>query len=297
MTPDDPIEINPPPVPEPSGAEVSAQTAREPTTDSAAVSSDGAAAADSPALVKTTAKPADAKSDSAKPPVKPATVKAPAPPPAPFVPHPSMPISMINSPERDANAARPADGRFSGELEEDFETALAAVKMAPRKRSLAAMLICSIAMLMGRSRAAAYERVRRAVAFDGFRTNLHDEKLERDRRYGTVYNVTEELNAYLVRLEMPRRMPNSSLRRTWNLPEEMPDYDYSLSLRDGVLAIRASVPGEARRRLSYVSPSFPADFLTRMEFARPVGGFSHRLRDKVLEIIVFKRDETFRSAA
>src|SRR5262252_4044391 len=30
-------------------------------------------------------------------------------------------------------------------------------------------------------------KVERKVAFDGFQTNLHDEKLERDRRYGTVY--------------------------------------------------------------------------------------------------------------
>lgn len=238
-------------------------------------------------------KPAAAKPAAAKPAPAP---KAAPPPPEPYVPKPSMPVSMIASPG-EAKPRPAGTSRFPGELEADFETALRMVTMAPSSRSIGARLSDAIARLIGRRGAADYARVRRVVAFDGFRTNLHDEKLERDRRYGTVYTVNEEVNAYLVRLEMPRRMPNSSLRRTWNLPDEMPDYDYSLNLRDGVLAIRAGVPNEACRRLSYVSPSFPADFLTRIEFGKPVSGFQHRLRNKVLEIIVFKRDENFRSAA
>ncbi|HVA78397.1 MAG TPA: 4Fe-4S dicluster domain-containing protein, partial [Candidatus Binataceae bacterium] len=68
----------------------------------------------------------------------------------------------------------------------------------------------------------------RKVAFDGFETDIHDDKTERDRRYGTVYTVREYANAYLVRLEMPRKMPASSLKRIWNLPDQMPDYDYNL---------------------------------------------------------------------
>lgn len=129
---------------------------------------------------------------------------------------------------------------------------------------------------------------RRAVAFDGFRSSLHDDKIERDRRYGTVYTVIEHANGYLVRLEMPRRIPSSSLKRLWNLPDEMPDYDYNITLGDAVLSINASVRGEALRRLSYISSAFPADFVTRIEFSKPVSSFKHRLRDKALEIIVFK---------
>jgi ferredoxin len=128
----------------------------------------------------------------------------------------------------------------------------------------------------------------RKVSFDGFRSDQHDEKLERDRRYGTVYTVMEQANAYLVRLEMPRRIPASSLKRLWNLPDEMPDYDFNLALQDGVLKISASVRGEALRRLSGISSAFPADFLTPIEFEKPVATFKHRMRDKVLEVIVFK---------
>ncbi len=131
-------------------------------------------------------------------------------------------------------------------------------------------------------------RTVRKVGFDGYMVDTYGEKVERDRRYGTVYTVSEHANAYLVRLEMPRKLPPSSLKRLWNLPDEMPDYEYSLALTDGVLTLTASVRGEAIRRLCHVSPSFPADFLTRIEFDKPVRGFCHRLRNKVLEIVVLK---------
>lgn len=132
------------------------------------------------------------------------------------------------------------------------------------------------------------KHVTRKVAFEGYSVNIHDEKTERDRRYGTVYTVDEYSNAYLVRLEMPRKIPASSLKRLWNLPNEMPDYDYNIALADGVLQVSASVRGDALRRLSYVSSSFPADFVTRITFGKQVNSFKHRLRDKVLETVVMK---------
>jgi hypothetical protein len=133
-------------------------------------------------------------------------------------------------------------------------------------------------------------RTERRVAFDGFEGTMHEDKTERDRRYGTVYTVAEYANAYLVRLEMPRKLPRSSLKELWNLPDEMPDYDYNIVLGDNVLAVNASVRGETIRRLSYVSSAFPADFATRIEFGKPVGAFKHRMRDKVLEVVVLKAE-------
>jgi ferredoxin len=142
------------------------------------------------------------------------------------------------------------------------------------------------------------KRVERKIAFDGFSVDLYDEKLERDRRYGTVYTVNEYANAYLVRLEMPRKLPPSSLKRLWNLPDELPDYDYSIALGDGVLTINASVRGDALRRVTYVSPAFPPDFMTRIDFDKPVASFKHRLRSKVLEVIVLKGEPSeFQRAA
>ncbi len=133
-------------------------------------------------------------------------------------------------------------------------------------------------------------RTERKVAFDGFEGAMHEDKTERDRRYGTVYTAAEYANAYLVRLEMPRKLPLSSLKRLWDLPDEMPDYDYNIMLGDNVLAVNASVRGETLRRLSYVSPAFPADFTTRIEFGKPVVAFKHRMRDKLLEVVVLKAE-------
>ena len=67
----------------------------------------------------------------------------------------------------------------------------------------------------------------------------------------------------------------------------MPDYDQHRA-HDNVLTINASVRGEAIRRLSYVSSAFPSDFMTRIEFGKQVATFKHRLRDKVMDIIVLK---------
>ena len=181
--------------------------------------------------------------------------------------------------------------RFAGETEGDFESALGRVKPggpAGQRRSHRSIWGSLVRLVrLDKLRGPAL-RQDRHVGFDGFVNPMHDEKIERDRRYGTVYTVVERVNAYLVRIEMPRRIPASSLKQLWKLPDEMPDYDYTITLHEGVLAVRAGVRGDAMRRLSYVSASFPSDFLTRIEFDQPVTSFKHRLRDKVLEIVVFK---------
>lgn len=187
-----------------------------------------------------------------------------------------------------------SDRQFAGEMNCSFEAALAMVepKSARRKGGtrpgLARRVLQSLRILKPQR---ADDSIHRHVAFDGFTSVLHEEKVERDRRYGNVYTVDERPNAYLVRIEMPRRVPSSSLKDIWNIPDEMPDYDYSLALHDNVLAVRAGVPGETMRRLSYISASFPADFLTRIRFECPVSSFKHRLHEKVVEAVVFKTAE------
>jgi hypothetical protein len=206
----------------------------------------------------------------------------------PFIPKPSLPVTMIGRP--DANLIGESPHRFfPGEIEGNFDEALTNLLRPPRRRLLSRLIYTVMRRLSSDYRKQLPEMTARTVAFDGFRTSLYEEKLERDRRYGTVYTVSEERDGFVIRLEMPRCLPNSALKNTWNLPDEMPDYDYMLMLDDNVLSIRAGVRGEAYRRLSYVSPSFPSDFLTRIEFPTEVAGFKHRLRNKLLEIIVYKQ--------
>jgi hypothetical protein len=197
----------------------------------------------------------------------------------------SGPLTMLTRP-----STLPIDGhvadRFQGELEEPFDSVARRVAL-PVPRGLIDRLR---SILPGYTSGAPH----RTVAFDGFRTDLYDDKLERDRRYGTVYSVDERENAYLVTLEMPRQLPESSLQELWGL-SEMPDYVYSLHLEPSALSIRAGLPRESFRRLSYVSASFPSDFLTRIEFRRRVSGFVHRLRNKNLEVIVLTASNSHRA--
>ena len=217
---------------------------------------------------------------------KPVATK-PATPPPRFEPQPSLPVSMIVKPHSTADVN--GSSLFPGELSESFETAISRVQFLRSRNSWARRVLRHIRKLMWDSKTPEPVEIQRLVAFDGFYNDMFEDKRERDRRYGTVYSVGEEANAFLVRLELPRRMPTSSLKTTWELPDVMPDYVCNLELADNVLSIRAGLPDESRRRVSYVSPSFPSDFQTRIVFDAPVEGFKHRLSDKVLEIIVFKK--------
>jgi len=128
------------------------------------------------------------------------------------------------------------------------------------------------------------------VGFDGFYggQDHFDEKLERDRRYGSIYRVVDRDDAYILRLEFPRRLPPSSLADELRLPSEMPDYDYELSLRDGSFVVHGRVVDPQVRKLTGVAPAFPPEFTTRVPLRDPVSGFRHRYRDKTLEVILPK---------
>jgi ferredoxin len=127
------------------------------------------------------------------------------------------------------------------------------------------------------------------MAFEGYYTQEFDEKTERARRYGEVFTIEEMGNAYLVRIEMPRRVPVSAAKREMGIGDEMPDYDYDLSLRNGYLVIKGKVSDPQIRKLAAISPAFPPDFTKQIEFKSPVANFRHRYRDKTLEVVTFKR--------
>jgi ferredoxin len=122
------------------------------------------------------------------------------------------------------------------------------------------------------------------VAFDGFYDRRFDDKTDRERRYGEVYRVDDLSGGYLLRLEFPQQVPASSLAEELGLTDQMPDYDYDIALHNGHLVIRGSVTDPRARKLTAVAAAFPPEFTTRVPLARPVIGFRHRYRDKVLEV-------------
>jgi ferredoxin len=128
-----------------------------------------------------------------------------------------------------------------------------------------------------------------SIAIDGFHGGGFEDKLERERRYGEVYSLQEKGNGYLLRLEFPRAVPKSALKEELRIPDEMPGYDYDLSLRNGFFVVKGRVPDQNVRKLAAVSPAFPPDFTTNVELPGPVKTFKHRIRDRVLEVVLLKR--------
>jgi ferredoxin len=122
------------------------------------------------------------------------------------------------------------------------------------------------------------------VGFDGFYGRRFDDKTERERRYGEVYRIEDLSGGYVVRLEFPSRLPATSLIDDLGLAGDMPDYDYDISLSNGHLVVRGMVIDPRARKLTAVAAAFPPAFTTRVALGRPVLGFRHRYRDKVLEI-------------
>ena len=128
-----------------------------------------------------------------------------------------------------------------------------------------------------------------AVPVDGFHNNAFEDKVERERRYGEVYSLEEQGGGFLLRVEFPRRVPQSATKDQLGIPDEMPDYDYDLSFRNGYFVVKGRVADKKLRKLAAFSPAFPPDFTTHVELPKPVNAFKHRLRDKTLEVVLLNR--------
>lgn len=129
---------------------------------------------------------------------------------------------------------------------------------------------------------------RSSVPVDGFYGKGFVEKLERERRYGNVYTIEDWGNAYFLRLEFPRRVPEIGIPLRSGLPDEMPDYDYDLVLRDGQFIVKGRCADAGVRRLASNVGAFPMEFVTTIPLPETVEGFAQRRRDKVLEVLLLK---------
>jgi len=124
---------------------------------------------------------------------------------------------------------------------------------------------------------------------DGFHGGDFEDKQERERRYGEVYTLTEQGNALLLRLEFPRRVPHSAMKDELGVSDDMPDYDYDLSVQEGYFVVAGHVDDPNVRKIAAVSPAFPPDFTARVKLPGPIAGFKHRFVGKTLEVVLVKR--------
>jgi hypothetical protein len=129
------------------------------------------------------------------------------------------------------------------------------------------------------------------IPVDGFYSKGFVEKLERERRYGNVYTVEDRGDALLLRLEFPRWLPDIGLPSRLQLPNEMPDYDYDLALKDSQFIIKGRCTDEKVRKISSSIGAFPPEFTTVIPLRDRVVGFAHRFENKLLEVFLLKGKE------
>lgn len=126
------------------------------------------------------------------------------------------------------------------------------------------------------------------IPVDGFYERGFVEKLERERRYGNVYTIEDRGSAYLLRVEFPRRVPDIGLPVRLELPDEMPEYDYDLALKDGHFIVKGRCADERIRKISSSIGAFPPEFTTVIPLHERVVGFSHRFENRLLEVVLLK---------
>ncbi|HWP56294.1 MAG TPA: YfhL family 4Fe-4S dicluster ferredoxin [Candidatus Acidoferrales bacterium] len=126
------------------------------------------------------------------------------------------------------------------------------------------------------------------IPVDGFYDGAFVEKLERERRYGNVYSLQDLGDSYYLQVEFPKRVPQIGPPINEKLPEEMPDYDYELLLKNGTFIVKGRCTDERIRRVSSSLGAFPPEFTTVINLKEKVSGFSHRYENKLLEVLLVK---------
>lgn len=128
------------------------------------------------------------------------------------------------------------------------------------------------------------------IGVDGFHGGGFGTKLERERRYGEVFTLDEHEYGCLLRLELPRKVPDSAVKRSLGVGDDMPEHRCSATVEGSVLTVRGSITDPEVRRVAAFSPAFPADFHT--EVPLPAAGawrIAMRVVDRVLEVVALRR--------
>jgi ferredoxin len=126
------------------------------------------------------------------------------------------------------------------------------------------------------------------VPVDGFYSPGFVAKLERERRYGNVYTIEDQGGGLFLRMEFPRWIPDIGIPNRAAIPDEMPDYDYDLALKDGQFIIKGRCTEEKVRKISSSVGAFPPEFTTIVPLPEKITGFVHRFENKLLEVFLVK---------
>ena len=145
-----------------------------------------------------------------------------------------------------------------------------------------------------------------AVELEG--ATYSDDIKERYRRYGMVNQVSEMADYYRIEVEFPRWVPDSAAKKTYELPDRMPDYDYEVCLSspysadavpapETTVTVQTQLPVDPKTgqmadpRFEQVvgrTSSFPNGFTSIFPLQGQPQDFHTNYRNRVLEIIVPK---------
>ncbi len=116
--------------------------------------------------------------------------------------------------------------------------------------------------------------------------------MERRKRYGYANKVDESRDAYKIKMFFPTIVPPGRLRDKLSLPEEMPDYDYEISLESSILTVKARLADEGILKLTGIVNSFPDRFFKDFILDKPVNRFESEYANKILSITVYKESDS-----
>jgi len=118
--------------------------------------------------------------------------------------------------------------------------------------------------------------------------NVPEDKVERDRRYGRDYDVTEHEGYVLVEVRLPQLVPAVRDRFRYGLPEVMPEYGAHAYQQGSSLLVTAWVKEPKMRALAGGSNSFPGQFTQRFEIKRDViGSIQRNDAHGVYQVVLF----------
>ncbi len=122
---------------------------------------------------------------------------------------------------------------------------------------------------------------------------LEEDRVERDRRYGRDYEVSEEAGYVRVRVNLPRTIPPVRDRFRYGFDETMPEYGAHAYMKGSTLFVTAWVKDPKVRQLTGTTNSFPGQFTVNFDIKHDVVGSTYRYdAHGGLEVILFTDKQT-----
>ena len=118
--------------------------------------------------------------------------------------------------------------------------------------------------------------------------NVPEDQVERDRRYGRDFEVTEHEGYVMVEVRLPQRVPALRDRFRYGLPEIMPEYGAHAYQQGSQLFVTAWVKDPKVRALAGTSNSFPSQFTKTFNIERDICGSVSRFdAHGIFQVVMF----------